>query len=344
MKAAVYKGKQRFSVEEVPTPEAGPGQVLIEVKYCAICGTDVHAFLYEAAPPGTVMGHEYCGTIAQVGPGVTAWREGDRAVGGGGLPPPGKAPAGHDDPRYNYRTMGFDVRKQRAYAEYVVHEEWEPLPIPEGVTDEMATLTEPAAVAVRAVRRSALKLGDSVAVIGAGPIGLLCLQAAKAAGAGAVYVSEPVDVRRNAARELGADAVIDPTDGGVVDEIASLSGGDGPDVVFDCAGIRATLDQALNMPHRGGQVVLVAVPWQPMPLEPVDWMAREVNLQTTFGTRPEDWRITLEMLRTGKISTEPLLHETDFIPLDDIQQAFEALVQPTTQVQMVVRVKGKAKT
>ena len=82
MKAAVYKGHQRFEIEEVPTPTPGPAQVLVEVKYCAICGTDVHGFLYDVVPPGTVLGHEYCGTIAAVGSGVSRWKEGDRVVQG----------------------------------------------------------------------------------------------------------------------------------------------------------------------------------------------------------------------------------------------------------------------
>ena len=83
MKAAVYKGKQRLEVEEIPTPEPGAGEVVLKVKHCAICGTDVHAFLYDVAEPGTVMGHEYSGVISAVGPGVTRWREGDRVIGGG---------------------------------------------------------------------------------------------------------------------------------------------------------------------------------------------------------------------------------------------------------------------
>ncbi|MDP7105393.1 MAG: alcohol dehydrogenase catalytic domain-containing protein, partial [SAR202 cluster bacterium] len=88
MRAAVYKGKQRLEIEEVPTPTPGPGQVLLKIKYCAICGTDVHAFLFDIASPGTVLGHEYCGTIAEVGPGVTRWKKGDRVIGEGGVPPP----------------------------------------------------------------------------------------------------------------------------------------------------------------------------------------------------------------------------------------------------------------
>src|SRR3954468_5209882 len=107
MKAAVYDGDQRFIVREIPTPEPGPGQVLVKVKYCAICGTDVHAFLYDIAPPGTVMGHEYAGTVVKLGEGVTIWAGGDRVVGGGGAPPAGAEGLRYRDPRYNYRTAGF---------------------------------------------------------------------------------------------------------------------------------------------------------------------------------------------------------------------------------------------
>ena len=337
MKAAVYKGRQQLSIEEIPTPEPGPGQVLIRVKYCAICGTDVHGFLYDAVPPGTVMGHEYCGTVAELGQGVTSWKEGDRVVGGGGTPPPGKNAAVYTDPRFNYRTVGFATRLLRAYAEYVLLEEWEPVPIPEGVTDEQAALCEPCAVTVRAVRLSQLRLGDSVAVLGAGPIGLFCVQTARAAGAGAVFVSEPTAARTKAALEVGADAVVDPTSEDAVSRIVSWTGGLGPQVVFDCAGAQSTLDQAFNLVPRSGQVVLVALAWEHTSVLPVDWMAKEVSLQVSFGQRPEDWRVALDLFRSGKVTIEPMVSEADFIRLDDIQQAFESLVKPTTQLQVVVK-------
>ena len=119
MKAAVYKGNQRIEIEEVPTPVPGPGQVLVKIKYCAICGTDVHGFLYDVVPPGSVLGHEYCGTISALGADVTTWKEGDRVIGGGGHAPAGEQPASRVDPRFNYRTMGFVGTRLRAYAEYV---------------------------------------------------------------------------------------------------------------------------------------------------------------------------------------------------------------------------------
>ena len=337
MKAAVYKGNKQFGIEEIPTPTPGPGQVLIKVKYCAICGSDVHGFLYDAVPPGTVLGHEYCGTIAELGPGVSSWNEGDRVVGGGGSRPPGQAGSSVPDPRYNYRTMGFAAKPLRAYAEYVLMEEWGPVPVPTGVSDEMAALCEPCSIGVHAVRMSEMRLGDSVAVLGGGPIGLFCLQAARAAGAGAVFVSEPAPTRGRAALALGADAVVDPTKEDAVSRMVSLTEGTGPQVVFDCAGARSTLDQAMNMVKRQGQVVLVALAWEHTSTRPVDWMGREIKLQASFGSKPEDWRIALQLLQSGKITVEPMLSEADFIPLDAIQQAFEALIKPTTQLQMVVK-------
>ena len=336
MKAAVYKGKQRFDIEEIPTPRPGPGQVLLKVRHCGICGTDVHAFLYDGVAPGTVMGHEYCGTIAELGPGVSGWEEGDRVLGGGGMPPPGKGPA-TKDPRFSFHTDLYAAKPLMAYAEYVLMEEWEPLAIPDDMTDESAALCEPSTTGIRAIRQSQLKLGDSVAIIGAGPIGLLCLQSVKAAGAGAVFVSEPAPIRRDAALALGADAVIDPAKEDVVERMVSLTDGQGPDVVFECAGAKATLDQSLSMARLGGEVVLVAISWEPTSVLPVDWVARQVKLQASAGVTFVDWRIALNLIRTGKIRTEPLVSEDDIVPIDDIQRAFESLAKPTTQLQMVVK-------
>ena len=335
MRAAVYKGTQKFDIEVMADPTPGPGQVVVDVSYCAICGTDVHAFLYDIAPPGTVMGHEYSGTISQIGPGVTRWKVGDRIVGGGGDPPPEIGTS--RGPRFNYRTEGYANPRVRAYAERVVMEDWEPIPLPEGVSDEEAAMCEPCAVTVHAVRLSQMKLGDSVAVLGAGPIGLLCMQVARAAGASKVIVSEPAPARAEAARKLGADAVLDPTKDDVVARMVELTGGIGPDVVFECAAAKGTLDSAMDMVKRGGQVMLVAIVWTPTDVMPPNWMAREVSLQSSFGTQPEDWRIALDLIRAGKVSMKPLVSEASFLPLDNIQEAFEALCNPSNQVQMVVK-------
>ncbi|MXY78263.1 MAG: zinc-binding dehydrogenase [Chloroflexi bacterium] len=343
MRAAVYQGAQRFEIRDIDRPSPRPHQVLVRVAQSAICGTDVHAFMYDLAPPGHVLGHEIAGRIAELGADVKGWAVGDRVVAGGGDPPPdANRGAFYTDPRFNYRTMGFAGSRTGGYAEYMLCEAWSLQAIPDAVPDAVAALTEPCSVAVRAVRRSAVKLGDTVGIVGAGPIGLLCMQAARAAGATRLLVSEPAPARAQLARDLGAAAVVNPREEDVVERFLELTGGLGPDVIFDCAGLGNTLDQALVAVRRRGQVVLVAVPWEPMPLQPADWMAREVDLRVTFGGNPSDWRAALDLLASGRISGEALISDASSIRLDDIQATFEALMQPSSQVQVVVDLGAEA--
>jgi len=336
MRAAVYQGAQRFEVLDLPKPAPGPGQVLVQVRRSAICGTDVHAFMYDIAPPGSVIGHEIAGVIAELGPGVTRWSVGDRVVAGGGDHPEGLQSPMRTDPRYNYRTMGFPGGPTGGYAEFQLLPEWRPTRIPDNVSDDAAALTEPCSVAVHAVRRSAIRLGDTVAVLGAGPIGMLVTQAARAAGASRVIVSEPAPARSEAARKLGADEVINPREEDVVERIVALTDGGGADVVFDCAGLGDTLDQAFDATKRDGQVVLVAVPWEPLKVDPVNWMGREVDFRVSFASLPEDWRIALDLLASGRISADHLMSEASSIALEDIQSAFEGLMKPSSQLQVVI--------
>ena len=336
MRAAVYQGARQFEVTDLPTPEPGPGQVLVKVNRSAICGTDVHAFMHDIAPAGSVIGHEIAGEIAKVGPEVTRWSEGQRVVAGGGDHPDGRPAPMRANPRFNYRTMGFAGGVTGGYAEFQLLPEWRPTLIPDNVPDEAAALTEPCSVAVHAVRRSAVRLGDTVAVLGAGPIGMLVVQAARAAGAARVLVSEPAPARAEAAKQLGAAEVINPMEEDVVEWLVELTGGLGPNVVFDCAGFNDTLNQAFDATRRDGQVVLVAVPWEPLPIEPVDWMAREIDFRVSFGSQPEDWRIALELLASGRISVDELMSEASFIDLEDIQETFEGLMKPSSQLQVVI--------
>jgi threonine dehydrogenase-like Zn-dependent dehydrogenase len=116
-----------------------------------------------------------------------------------------------------------------------------------------------------------------------------------------------------------------------------MTEGLGAHVVFDCAGVKGTLDQAANMARRNGQAVLIAVPWESLPVRAGDWMAREINIQTTFGQQPQDWHTSLKLMQQGKITVERMLQKSDIIALEDIQQAFESLSKPSDQLQMVVR-------
>ena len=337
MRAAVYKSKQNLVVEEIPTPEPQSDEVQIKISHSAICGTDVHVYLYDIAPPDTVLGHEFAGEISKVGSDVTRFKVGDRVIGLGGTPPPGKESPLRRQDQYNYRLEGITNTRTRGYAEYTVAKEWEPLRLPDQVSNLEGALAEPCAIVTRAVRLSNQKLGDTVAVLGAGPIGLLCLQAAKAAGATKVIVSEPSEARRSVALELGADAVVDPTSQDPVKTIIELTDGAGPHVVYECAAAKPTLHDALDMVRRKGNVMLVALAWEDVPLLPVDWAGKEIQLNTTFASEPYDFKVAVDLIASKKFVLEPLLSDTDTIELKDIQEAFESLIKPSNQIQMVIK-------
>lgn len=331
------RGAQHLEIEEIPTPEPGPGEVVMRVTYSALCGSDVHRFQFGMASDGAVMGHEYCGVIEKVGPGVTRWRQGDRVVGGGGTPPEPRGRA-TGAARYSARTVGFESPGfWGGFAEYVLMPEWRPLPIPDNVPDELAVLAEPCAIAVHAVRASAFHVGDVAVVLGAGPIGLLTLQVLHAGSPRAVYVSEPAPARAEAAKQLGAARVFDPRTEDVVSEVVSLTDGLGAPVVFDCAAAKSTLQQGLEMAQREGQVVVVSLAWEEVPLLTVEWVGREVNLKASYGSTPDDWRIVLDLMAKGKIDSRPMISEDSFIALDEIQSAFERLMTPDQQTQLVLR-------
>jgi (R,R)-butanediol dehydrogenase/meso-butanediol dehydrogenase/diacetyl reductase len=337
MRAAVYKGNQTFQIETFSIPELQPNQVLIKVKYSGICGTDVHAFQYDIAPVGTVLGHEYSGDIVVVGTDVTKFKIGDRVIGTGGNPPKNQGPGFLWKERFNFKTMGYSSNKKRGYADYVVTEDWEPIQIPMEVTYLQAALCEPCGVAIRAIRASNFKLGDTVAIFGGGPIGMLMLQVAKAAGASKIIATEISPARIDSLYKLGADKVVNPVKENVVAAIEDFTKNKGVNIAFECAGVGETLDQALNAVSHSGQVMLVALSWEPIPITPVNWAGREVKMQTTFGAWPMDYKLALDFISKNKINVDSLVTTSQYINLENIQETFESLIKPKNELKVVIR-------
>ena len=335
MKAAVTRGTQQIQVEDVPTPEPGSNQVLVKIKYSAICGSDVHRFQYGMMNSGSIMGHEYIGEVVQLGSDVTLLNEGDRVVSGGGESPEG-VPARSAGDRYSARTMGLKAPPQGGFAEYIVLDEWRPLVIPKNVSDELAVLAEPASISVHAVRTSKFSIGDSVVVMGAGPIGLLTMQVLNAAGAAAVYVSEPATARADAARVLGATIVMNPTEEDVVSKVLEISGGPGVPIAFDAAAAQPTLQQGLEMVRRGGQVLVVSMAWENVDLLTVEWIGREVEMKASYGSQPIDWRTVLNLMERGLLSEQAMVTDESFIGFDEMQSSMERLMKPDEHVQLVL--------
>jgi (R,R)-butanediol dehydrogenase/meso-butanediol dehydrogenase/diacetyl reductase len=222
------------------------------------------------------------------------------------------------------------------YAEYVLMDEWQPALIPDGVSDIQACMVEPMAAAMHGVRRSNMKIGDTVAVFGAGPLGLFALQIAKAWGASKIIVSEPASARAKAAKAVGADVVLDPSQVDVVEEIVKLTDGFGPHIVVEAAGGKQTLQQAMETVRREGRVVLVAIPWEPVPVLPADWCTRDAELTTTFGFDPDEFSQSFDLLESGKVSVKPLLGRDSLISLDQLGETFQRLFKPSEEIKMVV--------
>lgn len=337
MRALRWHGREDLRVEDVPEPQSRPGHVIIEVAWCGICGTDLHEYLKgpifiptEPHPltgktPPVTLGHEFSGRIVDVGTGVERLAVGDRVTVDAAL---------RDNEDWYCRqgqyirsdTMGFvGLAADGGLAPLVQVPEYVVYGLPDEVSDEEGALIEPLAVAVHAVRRSEMRAGDQVAIVGAGPIGLVTLAAARAAGAGATYVVERAAARKQQALDAGASHVIDPADGDPVAQIQALTdGGRGVDVSFECVGNEATLGIAVRALRKGGTAAIVGVFEEPVSLHFNDVVLAE---RTIVGCLAyvDDFPRAIELLADGRIDAAPFI--TGRVPLEDvIEQGFLELV------------------
>jgi len=332
MKVATQQGRGRMALKEKPIPKPGPGQVLIKVAYCGICGSDLHYFNHEKAPSGNVLGHEWSGTIVEVGEGVDSYKEGDMVTMADiphwlmPAPTPGK-------PLDEAELLRLHpVAYAGGFAEYLLYYAHAVHPVPEGVSLEEAALTDTLGVGLAAVNRAHLQVGMTVLIIGAGPIGLATLMAAKIAGAGQVIVTEIAEARKTAARQFGADIVLDPRKVDIAQEIVNLTGWAGADIVFESAGVPSTIQLSVEMVKRSGQVFLVGVCFEPAEILPYIWFLKDVTVSAIPGA---DLVASLHVLSRKMVDVKPLI--THIVPLDDIQENFEALLHPTDQLKVLVR-------
>ena len=151
------------------------------------------------------------------------------------------------------------------------------------------------------------------------------------------FVSMHLMGKAETAKTLGATKTLNPKNSNVVEEMVSICDGLGPDIVFDCACVGETFNESLNSTKRNGQVMLVGVPWENIFFKPIDWQAREVNIQSTFGAHPEDWKIAMQLIETKKIDLNIMLPKESYIQLDEIPHVFESLKKPTDELQMIVK-------
>jgi L-iditol 2-dehydrogenase len=225
-----------------------------------------------------------------------------------------------------------------AYAEYVAVRTSRIIRVPDELSDKQAATLEPLVAAIHAVRLGKIKVSDTVAFIGAGPIALLMIQRVRQAGARAVYVSEPAKARAAKAAELGADQVFNPFEEDVIAEIVKLTGGKGPDIVYECAAAKNTLNQACQLVARNGRVTCLAVYQEPITLTPLDWytMQPEIKFTTNGDSTPFDWEMAVEVMIKGQIDVETTI--STIISLEEIQETFQTLLNPSKNTMLRVLV------
>ncbi|MBW6419245.1 2,3-butanediol dehydrogenase [Celeribacter sp. PS-C1] len=347
MKAARWHGVKDIRVEDIPEPSPSAGEVKVKVAWTGICGSDLHEYLagpifipvdeehplsHDKAP--ITMGHEYCGEITEVGEGVTGLAVGDRVA----IEPifASETSQASLEGKYNLdEQLGFvglsgghgGFASHSVIPAKMVHK------MPEGLSMEQGALVEPAAVALHAVRISAIRAGDKAAVFGAGPIGLLVVEALRVAGASQIYVVEPSEVRREKALELGATKVIDPMSEDAVAVIREAT--DGVHVAFEVTGVPAVLPQCIDSTRHDGQILVVSIWEGDAAFNPNTVVLKERQIKGSIAYR-HVFPAVMELMTQGYFSAEKLV--TKRIELDDVvSEGFEALVAEKSHVKILVK-------
>ena len=326
MKAAVYRGIGQIQVTDVPKPEPGVGEVLIRVAYCGICGSDLEAFHLGMYEPGLVIGHEFSGAIAEIGPGVTGWQVGERVTVNDAIPCGECLPCreGRLDACQSLTMIG--VTHDGAMAEYARITSRGLHRLPAGVTLRQGALVEPLAVALHGVRRSRLKAGERALVMGAGPIGLLTMQCARLAGARMVAVTEVDPTRAALADRLGATTVLHPTHDNVGVALADVTDGLGPDVIYICTGAPGPFRDGVSLVRKGGQIFVLGVCPEPVDMDFMSVAMGDLCIEGSLAGR-EAFPAAIDLLAQQRVQVEALVsHE---IALDEIvSKGFNVLDTP----------------
>ncbi len=328
MKAAVYRAPHQVYIEEVPLPEPGPGEVVLKVQACGVCGTDLKKIAHGDPPPPRIFGHEVAGRVAAVGSGVRGWKTDDRAVFFHHIPCRScdlcrrKAYAQCSQYLKVGTTAGFEPAGG-GFAEYVKVSDWIVrdglVRIPEGVTDEEATFVEPVNTCLKGVRKAGIRPGDSVLIFGAGPVGLTLLQLAKLEGAD-VYVTDPIPERLETAKKLGG--IIRPSTG---------SGRTAVDIALVAAAAPQAIQAALDAVRPAGRVVLFAqTRVGEMAQVDIGQIGKlEKELIGSYSASVDLQQEAADLVFSRKIQVAPLI--THRFPLDRINEAIAVAMNPSAQ-------------
>jgi L-iditol 2-dehydrogenase len=340
MRAALLYGVKDLRVETIDKPKVGPGEALVKVKAATTCGTDIKIFqrgyVSGVIQYPTVFGHEWSGDVTEVGEGVSWPRKGMRVRAGNSAP----CLRCKMCQKGNYNLCENMMWLWGAYAEYIkVPARMVTLnmqEIPSHLSYEEAAITEPLACVLHGIEKAHVKLGDSVAIIGAGPIGLLHLLTSKKMGAEKVIISDLVDERLQVAQQLGAEETVNAKQEEPVGKVRRLTGGYGADVVIEAIGLPATWEQALRMVRKGGTVLEFGgcPPGTEIKVRTELLHYGEVTLIGTFHATPAHFKKALGLIASGAVGVKPLI--TRKVRLDEIKDAFEILTTSKSDLKIAI--------
>ncbi len=335
MKAAVLRGPRDIRTENVPEPRVESEGIVIKVEACGICGSDLHVYKSEGHE-GTIFGHEFGGVVAEVGRRVQGIEVGQRVTAVGYRPcgecfwclrrKPHRcsemALLGYQMPgaMAEYVAIPFAVRDRNVFL------------LPEQLTFEDAATVEPLSISVFSVRRAQPRLEDTVAVLGAGIIGLGAVQALKAMGVSKVLVSGRRSSRLAAAKASGADLVVDAAQNDPLAAFLDATSGMGVDVVVECAGSPQTFQEAVAMVRGGGKIMLVGVYEQPLNWDPMAVIKKNITLVGCLGG---NFPAAIQLLQSGQAATKSLV--THRFPLDQAAQAFKTQLEDRDAIKVMIK-------
>lgn len=343
MIAAIYKGIGNMVVEDVPTPSIQDGELLVKVKVCAICGGDLRTFHHghAAIKPPIILGHEFAGEIVAVGAGVDRYAVGDRVIvaPGIGCGHCSYCLSGNQHLCYHRLTLGHQYHG--GFAEFVripaiAVQAGNVNLIPDSVDYLSATLVEPLACVINGQEAMQIQLGDTVAVIGTGPIGIMHAELARSRGAGKVFLINRSQPRLDRARPLGYDAYISSQKDDAVQRVLELTDGMGANVVIVTAGSEAAMQMGLAMTGKMGKVCFFAGLPKDKPQVTIDanfLHYRQITIYGTFSSAPRHNALAIEMIRSGKLNVDYLL--THAVSLQHINEGLQ-LVEKQAGMRIVV--------
>ena len=323
MKSAVFYGKHDLRVEEHEMPKVGPKDVLIQVKACGVCGTDVHIYegdkgAAEVTPP-TILGHEFSGVIAEVGSEVTNYKAGDRVCIDPNCYCGACEPCRNGVVHYCEHMIGYGTTVNGGFAEYCAVNERQVYKLGDNTSFEQGAMTEPVACCLHGMDMCEIRPGHQVVVIGGGMIGLLMLQLSRLAGAAKVALLEPVESKREVGKKLGADICIDPIHEDVKARLKE-EGMTWVNTVIECVGRPSTIEQAIDIAGNKAVVMMFGLtkPDETISVKPFEIFRKELVLKASY-INPYTQKRALDLIDSGRLDVSSMVYEVaDLDELADI--------------------------